>query len=103
MPVWLVEIVSKSPVLAGVAVVAYFAYKTVKHLVDSPLSVVTIIGVFGNRERRQDALELAKVLRSEGQRQPSFERPPAHDPNLRGYRRRKRRQQLRSHAPEPPR
>lgn len=63
MPTWLADLLSQLPPAALVTLgVAYLVYRTVRHLLDSPLSIATIFGVLGGQERRKDAIEIVDKL-----------------------------------------
>jgi hypothetical protein len=90
MPAWFIEIIGKSPVVAGVGLVVFFLYKMVDRAMDSPESIATCFLLAG-KERRKDALDFLKALRDQADEPPRVEGPPDdHPPGRRRWRRRKR-------------
>ncbi|TWJ20743.1 hypothetical protein [Micromonospora endolithica] len=92
MPAWLAELLSQLPPAALVTLgVAYLVYRTVRHLLDSPLSIATIFGVLGGSERRKDAIEIVGKLCAEDEDQAAIEQHPSMPRRWAHRRRRKRR------------
>ncbi|MGH3947587.1 MAG: hypothetical protein ACRDSE_00450 [Pseudonocardiaceae bacterium] len=90
MPAWLIEIIGKSPIVAGIGLVVFFLYKVVDRAMDSPASIATWF-LFAGKERRKDALDFLKVLRDQGDQPPQVEGPPDDRPlSPQRWRRRKR-------------
>lgn len=62
MPIWLIDLLARSPVFAVVALVAYFLYGIACRIVNSPLSMATMMAVLAGQKRREDARKLVEIL-----------------------------------------
>lgn len=81
MPSWLIDLLGKSPVLAVVGAVVYYAYKVISKALDSPMSIATIFGVMGTKDQRRDAQQVLKVLCKHGEEEPPFEQDGTDSPS----------------------
>lgn len=93
MPAWLIEIIGKSPIVAGIGLGVFLLYKVVDRAMKSPESIATCF-LFAGKERRKDALDFLKVLRDQDDKLSQAEGPhdarPPRPPKWR-HRKRKRR------------
>ncbi|MCZ7423786.1 hypothetical protein O7605_31740 [Verrucosispora sp. WMMA2121] len=79
------------PAALVVGFAAFLAYKAACRIIDKPLILATIVGVFGNEQRRKDAIKIVGKLCGDEQEPekedtPSIAQTPATVDNGRGKR-----------------
>lgn len=93
IPSWLVGLLKDSSPLGLLVLGLWIVYKIFDRLIDSPLSIATIIVGLAGKDRRKDAIEVVNRLcsRDEEPRAVDSGAPPGQPPRWWRRRRRKRR------------